>query len=255
MVEESEDQRWERLSQDRVDRPLPKKFYTLATVTDELAIALDGRVVKTPLKAKLVLPTRALAEAVAAEWNAQADVINPALMPLTRLANTALDRAGNERAYVAGQVVEFAGSDLVCYRAEAPQRLVALQAESWDPVLVWAKAALGVDFKSAHGILHVAQDAAAIAAVEVHVATLDDFKLTVAHNLTTLTGSALIALMLVAGAISADEGWKAAHVDEDFQIAQWGEDSEATRRRTNRRIDYDASLQFLKLLQRESPRP
>ncbi|MEO6607454.1 MAG: ATP12 family chaperone protein, partial [Aestuariivirga sp.] len=114
MAEETQDERWERLSQDRVDRPLPKKFYKLATVTDDLAVALDGRVVKTPLKAKLVLPTRALADAVVGEWNAQVEVINPALMPLTKLANTALDRAGPERSYVAGQVVEFSGSDLVC---------------------------------------------------------------------------------------------------------------------------------------------
>lgn len=253
MAEESQDQRWERLSQDRVDRPLPKKFYTLATVTDELAIALDGRVVKTPLKSKLVLPTKALAEAVAAEWNSQIDVINPSAMPLTRLANTALDRAGPERAYVAGQIVEFSGSDLVCYRADAPQRLIELQAESWDPVLSMAQLALGERFKVATGVLHVQQDATTLKAVEAHVAGLDDFELTVAHNLTTLTGSALLGLMLVAEAISAEEGWTAAHVDEDFQISQWGEDFEATRRRANRRIDYDASLQFLILL-RQNPR-
>jgi len=255
MAEESEDERWERLSQDRVDRPLPKKFYTLATLTDDLAIALDGRVVKTPLKAKLVLPTRALAEAIAGEWNAQVDVINPAAMPLTRLANTALDRAGPERAYVAGQIVEFAGTDLVCYRADAPQKLVALQAESWDPILSMAQLAFGASFKVATGILHVQQPKETLAAVKAHVAGLDDFELTIAHNLTTLTGSALLGLMLVADAISPEDSWKAAHVDEDFQISQWGEDHEAARRRANRRIDFDASLQFLNLLQRDSKTP
>ena len=255
MAEETQDERWERLSQDRVDRPLPKKFYARATVTDDLAIALDGRVVKTPLKAKLALPGRALAGAVAAEWNAQVDVINPATMPLTKLANTALDRAGPERAYVAGQIVEFAGTDLVCYRAEAPQALVALQAESWDPVLAMAQLALGAKFKVASGILHVQQDAATLARVEAHVAGLDAFELTVAHNLTTLTGSALLGLMLVDEAISGEQGWLAAHVDEDFQIAQWGEDFEATRRRENRRRDFDASLQFLNLLRQDSKTP
>ena len=252
MAEETQDERWERLSQDRVDRPLPKKFYKLATVTDDLSVALDGRVVKTPLKAKLVLPTRALADAVVGEWNAQVNVINPALMPLTKLANTALDRAGPERGYVAGQILEFSGTDLVCYRADAPQTLITLQAESWDKVLAWAKAALKAEFKTAKGILHVQQDASTLAAVKAHIAALDPFELTVAHNLTTLTGSALLALMLVAHAISAEEGWKAAHVDEDFQISQWGEDFEAARRRVNRRADYDASLQFLKLLRRDS---
>ncbi len=248
MAEESEDQRWERLSQDRVDRPLPKKFYTLAGVTDELAIVLDGRPVRTPLKSKLALPARRLAEAVAAEWNAQVDVINPAAMPLTRLANTALDRAGPEREYVAGQIVEFAGSDLVCYRAEAPQRLVDLQAQHWDPVLAWAKNQLGGEFKVARGILHVRQGDDAINMVQARVARLDAFHLTVAHNLTSLTGSALLALMVLTGDLSAEAAWAAAHVDEDFQIAQWGEDHEAKRRRDNRLIDYQASLQFLNLL-------
>ncbi len=250
MAEETADERWERLSQDRVDRPLPKKFYKLATVTDDLAIALDGRVVKTPLKSKLVLPGRVLADAIAQEWNAQVGVINPALMPLTKLANTALDRAGPERAYVARQIVEFSGSDLVCYRAEAPQTLVDLQAESWDPVLAKAQLALGARFKVVSGILHVQQEAATLASVEAHVAGLGAFELTVAHNLTTLTGSALLGLMLVDGAISPDDGWIAAHIDEDFQIAQWGQDFEAVRRRENRRRDYDASLQFLNLLRR-----
>jgi chaperone required for assembly of F1-ATPase len=132
---------------------------------------------------------------------------------------------------------------------------VALQAESWNPVLAWAKSTLGAEFKVAHGILHVAQDPSATAAIAAHVARLDDFELTVAHNLTTLTGSALLGLMLVAGAISAESGWKAAHVDEDFQISQWGEDFEAAKRRQNRRIDYDASLRFLNLLERDSKTP
>ena len=255
MADETADERWERLSQDRVDRPLPKKFYTLASVTEDLAIALDGRPVKTPLKARLVLPGRALAEAVAREWNAQVDVINPALMPLTRLANTALDRAGPERAYVARQIAEFAGSDLVCYRADAPYRLVELQVAKWDPVLDWAKARWGAEFRTARGILHVQQSQEAIAAVQSHVAGLDAFRLTVAHNLTTLTGSALLALMLVEGSIAGEEAWVAAHVDEDFQIAQWGEDIEAERRRANRHRDFEASLRFLNLLSSDSTQP
>jgi chaperone required for assembly of F1-ATPase len=248
LTTETEDDRWERLSRDRMVRPLPKKFYKLAAVTGELGIELDGRSVKTPMKAKLVLPSRALAEAVAAEWNTQEEFINPALMPLTKLANTAIDRAGGERKFVAGQVVEFSGSDMVCYRADAPLELVELQAAAWNPVVAWASAAMNTQFKMVAGVIHSAQSAETVAAVEQYVAKLSDFELTAAHNLTTLTGSALLGLMLTAKAIAPESGWAAAHVEEDFQIATWGSDDEAQARRAFRRIDFDGSLQFLNLL-------
>ena len=248
LTTETDDERWERLSRDRIVRPLPKKFYKLASVTDELGIALDGRSVKTPMKAKLILPSRALADAIAAEWNAQEEFINPAAMPLTKLANTAIDRAGAERKFVAGQVVEFSGSDMVCYRADAPSNLVALQSAAWDPVVEWASANLGAEFELVSGVMHSAQSAETIAAVETYVASLSNFELTGAHNLTTLTGSALLGLMLTSKAISAEAGWAAAHVEEDFQIATWGQDDEASARRAFRRIDFDGSLQFLNLL-------
>ena len=248
LTTETADERWDRLSRDRIVRPLPKKFYKLASVTDELGIALDGRGVKTPMKPKLILPSRALADAIAAEWNAQEEFINPAAMPLTKLANTAIDRAGAERKFVAGQVVEFSGSDMVCYRAEAPANLVALQSEAWDPVVAWASAILGAKFTMVSGVIHSAQSAETIAAVETYVGSLSNFELTVAHNLTTLTGSALLGLMLTAKAISPEAGWLAAHVDEDFQITTWGQDDEANARRAFRRIDFDGSLQFLNLL-------
>jgi chaperone required for assembly of F1-ATPase len=248
LTTETADERWERLSRDRIARPLPKKFYKLADVTPELGIALDGRVVKTPMKAKLVLPSQPLAQAIAAEWNSQMDVIDPSTMPLTKLANTAIDRAGAERAFVAGQVVEFAGSDMVCYRADAPENLVALQAAAWDPIVDWALAAMGAELKLVSGVIHSAQLPETIALVEAHVAKLTAFELTVAHNLTTLTGSASLGLMLTAGAISPEDGWRAAHVEEDFQIATWGDDDEAKARRAFRRIDFEGSLEFLNLI-------
>jgi chaperone required for assembly of F1-ATPase len=248
MNDESEDERWERLSQDRVDRPLPRKFYKLATVGDDLSILLDGRAVKTPLKAKLVLPNAKLADAVAVEWNAQEKLINPALMPLTKLANTAIDRAGPERGFVAGEVESFAANDLVCYRVDAPVRLVDIQNETWNPIVAWADKKFGTKFKLSHSIRHVAQEAAALEAVKAHVAKLDVFHLTAVHNLTSLTGSALIALMLQAGAITPELAWAAAHVDEDFQISTWGQDDEASKRRKNRGHDFDATLAFLNLL-------
>ena len=139
MTTETEDQRFERLSRDRIQRPLPKRFYKSVTVTEQLGIALDGRSVKTPLKAPLVLPTRALAEAVAAEWDAQIEVINPHAMPLTKLANTAIDRAIAEKSKITAEILEFAGSDMVCYRAESPAGLVLRQTTHWDPIIAWAK--------------------------------------------------------------------------------------------------------------------
>ena len=145
-------------------------------------------------------------------------------------------------------MVEFSGSDLVCYRAVEPEALAILQATAWDPVIRWAEDVMKTKFKVVAGVMHQAQSHEAISTVEKHVAGLDEFRLTVAHNLTTLTGSALLALMLVAGAIEPEAAWQAAHVDEDFQIATWGTDEEAAQRRVWRKIDFDGSLQFLNLL-------
>ena len=246
-MSETEGERWERLSRDRIVRPMPKRFYKVASVTDEFGIALDGRGVKTPLKAKLVLPSRQLAEAIAAEWNAQAEHIDAAKMPLTKLANTAIDRARPERKFVAGQVLEFAGSDMVYYRAETPENLRMRQQVSWDPVVAWASEKMQAQFKFASGVMHQQQKSQTLIAADMYIASLDPFELTVAHNLTTLTGSALIGLMLTAKALSAEAGWTAAHVEEDFQIETWGQDDEAAARRAFRRIDYDGSLKFLDL--------
>jgi chaperone required for assembly of F1-ATPase len=248
MIDETDDQRWERLSRERIDRPLLKRFYKDVTVGDDRTILLDGRSVKTPMKKMLTLPAVALAAAVADEWREQEKIINPALMPLTKLANTAIDRVGAERAHVAGEVVAFAANDLVCYRAGGPPELVTLQAMHWNPVLHWAQAALDAAFKSTVGVTHVPQSPATLKAAERYIAGLDDFTLTAVHNVMTLTGSALLALMLQARGISARAAWDAAHVDEDFQIRQWGEDFEAATRRAHRRTEFDATVRFLNLL-------
>ena len=248
MNDETEDERWQRLSQDRVDRPLPRKFYKLATIGDDLSILLDGRAVKTPLKAKLVLPTTQLAQGVVVEWNGQEKLINPALMPLTKLANTAIDRAGAERNFVAGEIENFAANDLVCYRAAAPEDLVALESQHWNPVIEWANQTLNVTFKTTQAIQHVAQNQETLERIKAHLAGMDVFQLTAVHNLTSLTGSALIAFMLMARAITPENAWAAAHVDEDFQISQWGEDFEATNRRKNRKLDFEATIAFLNLI-------
>ncbi len=248
MSDESAAQRWERLSKDRVDRPLPKRFYKAVSVGNDLTILLDGRAVKTPLKQKLVLPTRVLAEAIGEEWVAVDKVINPALMPLTKLANTAIDTVTASRDHVVGEIVAYAGNDLVCYRAEKPSDLVALQADAWDPVLLWAKATLGAEFLKTTGVIHIDQPQAALSEMLSRLLILDNFRLTAIHSAMTLTGSALLALMLHAHAISAAQAWAAAHVDEDFQIAQWGPDAQAAQRREWRKADFYAAVRLMELL-------
>ena len=247
MSDETEDQRWERLSRDRIHRPLPKRFYKSVVVTDQRGIALDGRNVKTPLKASLVLPTRPLAEAVAAEWDAQVDVINPHAMPLTKLANTAIDRAIPEKSKIAAEILEFAGSDMVCYRAESPAGLVKRQTTHWDPIIAWAKADMNAVFITVNTITHRRQSPAALQALEAHITSLDPFSSVAVHKLSTLTGSALLAAMAVARKITADAAWLAANVDEDWQIETWGEDAEASGRRAGRLIEFAACVNFVNL--------
>jgi chaperone required for assembly of F1-ATPase len=246
---ESREERFERLAKDRFVRPLPKRFYKNVQVSEENRILLDGRGVKTPLRAALQLPNRKLAEAVAAEWAAQQEVVNPALMPLTKLANTAIDRAASERSHVVSEIVQYAGSDLVLYRATEPDRLAQAQKEYWDPVLGWARQALGARFEAVAGIIHKPQGEAALGAVRAAVESHDPWRLTALYLLTTLTGSALLALMLEQKAAPAETVWSAAHVDEDFQISRWGEDWEARLRRDARRREFDGLVQFLSLLE------
>ena len=247
MSDETEDQRWERLSRDRIHRPLPKRFYKSVAVTDQLGIALDGRNVKTPLKAALVLPTRALAEAVAAEWDAQVDVINPHAMPLTKLANTAIDRAIPEKSKIAAEILEFAGSDMVCYRAESPAGLVLRQTTHWDPIIAWAKADLKVNFATVNTITHKRQSPAALRLWKPTSNRSTHFHLSQSTTSPRLPGSALLAAMVAAGKIPADAAWLAANVDEDWQIETWGEDAEARARRAGRLDEFSACVRFVNL--------
>jgi chaperone required for assembly of F1-ATPase len=249
MTDETEDQRWERLSRDRIHRPLPKRFFKSVTVTDQFGIALDGRIVKTSLKAPLILPNRTLADAVAAEWDAQIEVIDPHVMPLTKLANTAIDRADSDRSKYMAEILEFAGSDMVCYGAVHPEGLAARQKEHWDPVIKWAQSDLNANFVSVGTITHRLQPAEALNALEVHVSGLGPFQFVALHNLTTLTGSALLAAMVVAGKIPAEDAWAAANVDEDWQIATWGKDDEAMARREGRLREFSACVKFVNLAQ------
>lgn len=233
------------------ERPsLPKRFYKDVTVSDEdglAAILLDGRPVRTPGKALLAVPSVRLAEAIADEWRGQGDRIDPNTMPLTKLVNSAIDGVAGQEAAVIDDIVAHGGSDLLCYRASGPEGLLALQAEAWDPVLAWAAGALGAPLSLAEGVMHVQQPPGSLAALRAEIEPLDALKLAALHVMTTLTGSALLALAVARGERSPEAAWEAAHVDEDWQISQWGEDAEAQQRRKNRKAEFDAAAKLLAL--------
>jgi chaperone required for assembly of F1-ATPase len=215
---------------------------------DGFGILLDGKTVRTPAKVLLAVPTSALAEAIAAEWEAQREHIDPATMPLTRLVNSGLDGVRGREAAVRGDIAKYAASDLLCYRASQPRPLVLRQAELWDPVLAWGREALGASFVTAEGIMPVAQSEAAKAALARALTGYDAFALTALHVMTTLTGSALLALAHARGRLGVEEAWAAAHVDEDWQIGNWGEDAEAAARRQRRWLEMQVASRLLTLL-------
>lgn len=232
-------------------RPRPsKRFYKRAQAgesgADGVPVLLDGKPVRTPARRPLAAPTRALAEMIAQEWEAQRELIDPAAMPLTRLANAIIDAVAEQRAAVAEEIVHYLGSDLLCYRADAPEALVARQAQAWDPLLAWARDALGARFVLAQGVMHVAQPREAIAAARAAIPA-DAWRLGALSSLVTLTGSALLVLALAQGAIEADAAWATAHVDEDWQMSQWGRDELALARRAYRRGEFDAAVAVLQL--------
>lgn len=233
---------------------LPKRFYKNASVGEKdggFALLLDGKMARTPAQKRLVLPTRALAEAIATEWAAQESEIDPLRMPLTRLANLAIDRVAEEAAAIREEIVRYASSDHVLYRAGEPEGLVALQTAHWDPILEWAHSALGARFILAEGVNFVAQPEAALAAARAEIESWPPpFALAALASLTSLAGSGLIALALARGRLTVVEAWNAAHVDEDWNVRQWGEDAEAVHRRTQRFTEFEAAAKMLALLDR-----
>ena len=236
-------------------KTLPKRFYSRVETKDEagggVSLRLDGKPVRTPGKKFLVLPTKPLAEAIADEWRGQGERIDPATMPLTKLANTVIDGIEGREGAVRDDILSHARSDLVCYRAGGPEKLVAWQRQHWDPVVAWAKAELGAPMRLAEGVMHVAQDEASLEAIKRRIARFDAWSLAALHVITGLTGSALLGLAVGLERLSPEEAWTAAHVDEDWQIGQWGEDEEARIRRENRKRDFDAGASLLRFLPRE----
>ncbi len=229
---------------------LRKRFYERAHIGDAgegaVAVLLDGKPVRTPARRTLVAPTRDLAEAIVAEWNAHTDVIDPACMPLTRLANAVIDAVVDAPGPVAAEIEKYLGSDLLFYRAETPPGLVEMQSQAWDPVVAWAREQFGARFVLTHGIVHVQQPREAVAAV--HPAIPDDpWQLAAVSSITTLTGSALLALAVALSALDADAAWAAAHVDEDWQMSRWGRDAIALERRAFHHGEFQAAVTVLSL--------
>lgn len=230
-------------------KSLPKRFWKeVACVAEEngFAIHLDGRPTRTPARAQLVLPNRVLAEIVAQEWRDVGELIEPATMPVTRIVNTAIDAVSKRTVEVADDCARYASSDLVCYRAEEPLRLVERQSLHWDPVLAWAKDTYGWRFMLARGIIHVAQPEETLASVRNHLHRIDHpLRLSALHVVTTITGSLLLALSLAEGAFGPTAIWNAAHVDEDVQMEFWGQDDEAVERRKLREAEFRAAATIL----------
>lgn len=224
-------------------RPLPKRFYKEASAAEAeggFAVLLDGRPVNTPARRRVVVPWRPLAEALAGEWAAQGETIDPATMPLTKLVNSALDGVADRMAEVEAELVRYGGSDLICYRAGDPESLVAAQGAAWDPLVAFARDRLGARLALAEGVMFAPQPDAALdafaAAVRAYVGegSAAPLRLTALHVMTTLTGSLTIALAKALNEIDLTTAWTAAHIDEDFQMRTWGEDAEALARRSAR---------------------
>ncbi|ERU21474.1 MULTISPECIES: ATP12 family chaperone protein [Brucella] len=238
-------------AQKQMQAQLPKRFYEKAEVVESeggFAVHLDGRPVKTPARNLLLLPTRAAAQIVADEFAAQEKLIDPGKMPATRLVNTAIDGIAQDPQAVFEDILRFAGTDMLCYRADSPQELVSRQTENWDPLIDWMES-LGARFALAEGVMHVEQPREAIAAFSVHMAGFKDpLALAALHTMTTLMGSAIIALAVAKGEISAEKGWAIAHIDEDWTIEHWGSDAEAIERRKNREIEMMVAARLLEAI-------
>ncbi len=231
----------------------PKRFWKQAAVVaaeDGFAVELDGRSVRTPAKAPLIVPTRSMAEAIAAEWDAQETEVDPATMPVTKGANAAIDKVRMQREEVVALLSEYGDSDLLCYRAAGPEALITRQAENWDPMLDWAANALGARLFVGEGVMHVPQTAQALTLLRDEVAAFDDFSLAAVHDLISITGSLVLALAVTKSAISEDDAWRLSRIDEHWQIEQWGEDEEATLAENAKQAAFFDAVRFYRLAQR-----
>jgi chaperone required for assembly of F1-ATPase len=228
-----------------------KRFWRDVAVeqdADGWTIKLDGRPVKTPARAALAVPTQTLADAIAREWRSVKGKIDPRAMPLTGLANAAIDRIAPDRQAFADTLARYAEADLACYRAEGPRALVERQEQQWDKLLGWARRRYDVDFVTTSGLMHVAQPAATIERLSHAVGALDPFRLAGLSPLVTVGGSLVAALAVLEKALAPEEAWDAVSIDERWQLEQWGADADAEVALDNRRRDFLSASRFLDLL-------
>lgn len=228
-----------------------KRFWTDVAVVaglDGHAITLDGRPVRTPGRLPLAMPHAALAQAIANEWRAVKDDIDPRTMPLTGLANVAIERITADPLPFIANLAAYAESDLLCYRAEAPEALVARQVAAWDPLLDWARRRYDIHVEVVSGIIHREQPPLTLARLADALAARSPFALAGLSPIVTITGSLIAALALIEDAADAETVWRAAQVDEDWQVEKWGDDDLAIATRTAHRADFDAGVRFLSLL-------
>ena len=228
-----------------------KRFWKSADVVERdggWGVELDGKPLRTPAREPLTVPTKALADAVADEWNGVEEKIDSRGLPLTGLANAAIDRVAPDKQTFADVLARYAEADLACYRAEGPAGLVDRQAEHWDPLLGWGQRRFDVDFKTTNGIVHVAQPQATIDRLAHAISTLDPFRLAGLSPLVTIGGSLLAALGVLEGAFTPEQAWEAVSVDDRWQLEQWGSDAEAEAALASRRWDFLAAARYLELL-------
>lgn len=228
-----------------------KRFWTLAEVAGRnggWGVELDGKPLRTPARKPLVVPTEALARAIAEEWNRVEERIDPRSMPLTGLANAAIDRIGPDKEAFARGLERYADADLACYRTEGPKGLIERQEKDWDALLGWARRRFDVDFNTTSGITHVAQPAATVERLAHAISALDAFRLAGLSPLVTIGGSLVAALGVLDGAFTADQAWDAVSLDDRWQLERWGSDSEAEAALANHRWDFLAAAHFLELL-------
>ena len=212
-------------------------------------VLLDGRGVKTPAKTPLVVPTLAMAEAIAAEWDAQEGEVNPLSMPVTRSANAALDKVTAQFDEVAAMLAEYGGTDLLCYRAESPKELIERQAAAWDPILDWAEQQLGARLTTAQGVMFIAQDQQALATLHDQVRALSPFEMAAFHDLVGLSGSLILAFAAVHNCRPIEDLWELSRIDENWQVEQWGEDEEAAEMAAAKRLEFLHAKRFFDLCQ------
>lgn len=227
-----------------------KRFWKAASAVETdggFTVMLDTRPVRTPAKSALTLPTIAMAEAVAAEWDAQEELIDPRTMPVTRGANAAIDKVRTQRAEVIDLLAEYGDSDLLCYRAAGPNGLIKKQAEAWDPMLDWAAETLGARLFVGEGVMHVRQPQQALDNLHRQVAAFDDFALAGVHDLISLSGSLILALAVTQNALAVEDAWQKSRVDEHWQIAQWGEDEEAAAAEATKKTAFLDAARFYQL--------